>query len=101
MRHVTIRVPEETLDFVRREARNRRISSADMWRQLIETGVQGSDNVLSEIQSNLRVTIQALCMSQRVAHHLNQDLVEKAREDARTLIERMETRRMIGEESDD
>ncbi len=91
MQQITLRVSDDCMRFVRQTAGKRRTAEAEVWRELIEAGVHRSDEVVCQLQSNARLILQALTMSQRVANHLDPGLVELARDDARMLIRRMES----------
>ena len=91
MRQITLRVSDESLAFVRRTSRQNKTAEAFIWRQLIETGIHRSDEVIVHLEMIAKLVVQALCMSQRMADHIDEDLVEKAREDALILINRMES----------
>ena len=91
MNQITLRVTNETMAFVRRTASQRKTAESGVWRELIELGVHRSDEVVSQLKRNARLIVQALTMSQRVAIHLDPELVQMARDDARLLIKRMES----------
>ena len=93
MKRIGIRVTDESVKFVRREAGRRATAESEIWRELIELGIHRSDEVLSQLERLSKLVVQSLCMSQRVAEHVKPDLVEKARADARLLIARMNSSR--------
>lgn len=75
--------------FVRHAAGERRTAEAEVWRELIQLGIHRSDDVLSQLDRLTTLVVQALCMSQRVALHLKEDLIEEARNDARGILARI------------
>ena len=89
MQQITLRVSDDCMRFVRHTARERRTAEAEVWRELIERGIHHSDYVVSELDRITKLTVQSLCMSQRVAGHFDEDLVCRARNDARVLISRI------------
>ena len=90
MRAVSIRVSEDTIAFVKQEAKKRRIATeAEMWRILIERGVAASEGTQAQIDALLKIGVQSLCLTQRVAGNQNENLIAEAREDARSMLARM------------
>ena len=93
MQQITLRVSDDCMRFVRQTAGKRRTAEAEVWRELIERGIHHSDYVISELDQITKLTVQSLCMSQRVAGHFDEDLVCRARNDARRLIARIDEAR--------
>ena len=93
MHQITFRVTDENLAFVRGLARKRQISQAEIWRELIDRGIHRSDEVLDQLERLTTLMVQTLCMGQRVAEHLKPELVETARDDARSIIARIQVAR--------
>ena len=93
MRQITLRVSDESLAFVRRASMQNQTAEAFIWRQLIESGIHRSDEVIDHLKTLEKLVLQSLCISQRLAGHTDEELVVKGREDARILIGRMEAHR--------
>lgn len=98
MHQITFRVTDENLALVRRLARQRQIPQAEIWRELVDRGIHRSDPVTSQLEQLSKLVVQALCMGQRVAGHLDEELIEQARDDARLLIARMMEARELRKE---
>ena len=91
MRQITLRVSDESLAFVRRASMQNKTAEAFIWRQLIESGIHRSDEVIGHLEMIEKLVAQSFCVSQRMAGHIDEKLVVKAREDALILIQRMES----------
>ena len=87
MLSVTVRYPEEFVATVRRLAKQRRVDEAVIWRELVATGIQRTDTDNGLIQTAFNLTIQNLCLSRRVAGHLDESLIDLAKEDAKRTLE--------------
>lgn len=86
MKLITVRVPDDIASFVARTARKRNVKETVVWRELINRGVNGSDQTQEKLDLILRSSIQALTIGRRVAGTMDEDLVALAAEDAKTLI---------------
>ena len=87
---VSIRVSEDTIAFVKQETKKRGIATeAEMWRILIERGVAASEGTQAQIDALIKIGVQSLCLTQRFAGAQNESLIAEAREDARSMLDRM------------
>ncbi len=90
MIQVNVRVPEEIVAYVSREAKARNSrSESEIWRQLIERGYLKESGLEEKIEALLKVCVQNLCVTQRGVGHVSEDLLEQARTDTRSMLERM------------
>lgn len=85
MKPASVRCPNanEFIAYVRRLAKKRRVDDAQIWRDLVVTGIQRTyvDNGL--LRSVFNFTIQNLCIACRLADHMDESLIDQADEDAR------------------
>lgn len=86
---ITVRYPKETVGQVRHMARKQGVEESHIWRELAEKGLrnEGPDAELG--QTTLNLAIQSLCLSRRIAGHLDEDLIVKSKEDAIRTLEKL------------
>lgn len=90
MRAVSIRVSEDTIAFIKQEARRRGIKTeSEMWRIIIERGVAATEGANGKLDALLKIGVQTLCLSQRVAGVHEESLIKEAREDSRVILKKM------------
>lgn len=87
MLSVTVRYPEEFVAYVRRLAKQRRIEEAAIWRELVATGIQRTDVDEGLTKTAFNLTIQTLCLTRRMAGHLDEEIIDLAKQDARRTLE--------------
>ncbi len=87
---VTVRYPEEVVSYVRRMAKRRHVSDAQIWRDLVVAGIQQSQADDGLLRSVLNVAIQDLCINRRVAGHIDESLIDLTQQDARRALESLE-----------
>ena len=90
MHRVTIRFPEEFIAFVQRKAKQRHVGEPQVWRELVAIGIQRDSDSEGLLKSVLNISVQALCVSRRLAGHVDESLVDLAREDAKRALEQLE-----------
>ena len=84
---VNVRFPREFVFYVRRQAKQRGIAESQVWRELVAIGMHNKAMVDEGLDSLIGLTIQNLCVSRRLAGHLDESLIDLAREDARRAID--------------
>ena len=89
---VTVKFPDDIVAYVRRLARQRHIREAQVWRELVTEGIQGVELNAGLHKTAFNLAVQNLCISRRVAGHLDESLIELAREDARRTLQDMEVK---------
>ena len=90
MQLVSVRFPNEFVAYVRRLAKKRRVDEAQIWRDLVATGIQRTDVDNELLRDVFNFTVQNLCIVRRVAGHIDESLIDLAMEDARRALEPLE-----------
>ena len=90
MKQINIRVPDEIAAFVAKEAKARNMrSESEIWRVLIERGYLKESGLDEKVDALLKLSVQNLCVAQRAAGHVSENLLEQAHKDTRDMLERM------------
>lgn len=90
MKTVSIRLPDETIAFVKHEARKRGLDTeAEMWRIIIERGIANTEGSQAKLEALVKIAVQSLCLVQRLAGSHDESLLEHARQDSKNLLQRM------------
>ena len=81
--HISLRIKDKTVEQIKELAQQNGITVSQMTRQLITTGL---DN--NKVKST-KVILETLCLSRRIAANIDIELLERAREDAQILLEKI------------
>ncbi len=87
MHSVTVRYPKDLVAHVRRAARQRAVAEAQVWRELVATGLHRQEIDDQLLETVLNLTVQTLCTMRRLAGHTDESLIELAKQDATRVLE--------------
>ena len=87
MLQITVRYPEEFVTYVRRLAKRRKIEESVIWRELVAGGITRNDMTEGLGKTALNLTVQTLCLTRRLAGHLDEGLISLANQDAKRTLE--------------
>ena len=86
MHAVTVRFPQFVISYVRSEAKKRRMSEANIWRDLVDSGIYNANLEKYRSGEVFNLTVQNLCLLRRLAGHVDESLIDQANEDARRAL---------------
>lgn len=89
MRTISVRFPEPVINYVRKVAKSSGEDESHVWRLLVQKGIDSLDGKEDILQTVLKISIQSLCLSQRLTGHHNEELVIAARDDAKKLLQKL------------
>lgn len=89
MELVSCRFPREVVASVREYARVHKIDISQAWRDLVHMGLRKTEPEDELSKTTLNFAVQSLCLSRRIAGHLDEELIIRSKEDAIRTLEKL------------
>jgi hypothetical protein len=86
---VQVRVPDEAVAQVKRLARERKTTEADVWRGVVERGLNYETSNSALIETIAKSLIENLCITRRLAAETDESINTKGRADAKRLLQEL------------
>lgn len=88
-RSVSVRYPAEVVEYVKSKAKKMGLEDSEMWRLIVEKGIESIEEHDTVLNNILKVSVQSLCLNRRLAGNADTELVVAAQEDAKSILRKI------------